>query len=1186
MTQVQSKHSGQSFKKKRRPRLSKGYNLHDRRIAYSGGTGSMRTIKYELKDPHSVNGLRDSIADAIVSDNKWLYGNINLNDYLDWRAGVSDEDVNRGVREYSFLGFWIKALSLGFVFSNKIELEFKQYLGVKSEQEQLFDLIPDELRNILDRDKWVKWFTNSVRPKSGTNVSLKKKILDLFLKEHKESSVASDKSERFCVACNSGIQNDIAFRKELFEIRVTDNEPAQNDTFSGSLYFSCDPNFSISTFSINWTEQLDQIIDFWLGKLDETTAKKFLGIGENGNHFNNGLFGAFLETMQGDDSVLNQFAQRLEAIFGFDAVKTQIIYARAKELREYAKQLPVKPQVIQRWSDYRSDFNGTIESWYSNRERNRNDSLKQFFGELETNEETGETKIETAGINVFLEKIKDSLPHDCDIREGILRETIDHIASLDNDPRKLNKGFTDQLNDYYLPTLRDDLNAWSQQDQPNQESLDSTQRAKNSELLPKSWFKVLKKNVQKMPLFFGESKRLQWEQIYSLKTLITVETDKLDAVLGEQFVDSEITDKQIDMLASLFNRIKDDGSKRIIDRLRNIETELGLTFADKNEKSKYYLSGFERARYKQLHIPKHIKISRLLELASLEELYQLLRVAPQENYILRDTVQLSKIVVSAKLMNLARDKQRDAVLAHSNLQGYSSIISKQQFISRYSIQATNGGQCLLATAIGKTSTRGKKGKTKTSEHKERYFYAFPGALDAEPEDRKFELSKIIKTNAHSPEDFDNFDKARIKPKYSALQVFSSKYQVQFLDWFFGLHKNKETSLAVNGAFSIAEKTVDLSWNGENPEVSLNAGSRVFVSQPFTIVTLDNKKDHPGIENQFIGVDIGEYGLAWSLIQAQGNRVLELESDFLDDNQQQVLKSEVKSWRQNQVRQTFTSMDTKVARLRESLIGSYKNQLEALSLDKKATLSFEYEVSGFECGGNKVAKIYDSIKRSVVQKKENNPQNNQSWGKKGKYHWARETTAAGTSQYCTKCKRWSSLAIRENEEYVLSDYDHGLFKITLTNGEARLLGKQGWKAGDKIKGQDLKGAIYKSMRPNMGYENDNLDKPEPSHGLQIVKDTVDANTWQYIEEHFGRSGAGKNDPKRKYGNSAIFICPYTNCHHIAHADKQAAFNIAVRGFIKDRELKLNEKQAKKTGYFNREFLIEKQSELEFEPIGLL
>jgi len=37
-------------------------------------------------------------------------------------------------------------------------------------------------------------------------------------------------------------------------------------------------------------------------------------------------------------------------------------------------------------------------------------------------------------------------------------------------------------------------------------------------------------------------------------------------------------------------------------------------------------------------------------------------------------------------------------------------------------------------------------------------------------------------------------------------------------------------------------------------------------------------------------------------------------------------------------------------------------------------------------------------------------------------------------------------------------------------------------------------------------------------------------------------------KASYCSSAIYVCPYTDCGHIADADLQASLAIALRGFI--------------------------------------
>src|SRR5690606_34967193 len=79
-------------------------------------------------------------------------------------------------------------------------------------------------------------------------------------------------------------------------------------------------------------------------------------------------------------------------------------------------------------------------------------------------------------------------------------------------------------------------------------------------------------------------------------------------------------------------------------------------------------------------------------------------------------------------------------------------------------------------------------------------------------------------------------------------------------------------------------------------------------------------------------------------------------------------------------------------------------------------------------------------------------------------WGFTPRAAGTSQTCSKCKRWSRLGIGDEKNYELQECKDGLFKTRIADGEVRLLKKEG--AGDKVKGKDLKGMIYKAMRPNM------------------------------------------------------------------------------------------------------------------------
>jgi hypothetical protein len=112
-----------------------------------------------------------------------------------------------------------------------------------------------------------------------------------------------------------------------------------------------------------------------------------------------------------------------------------------------------------------------------------------------------------------------------------------------------------------------------------------------------------------------------------------------------------------------------------------------------------------------------------------------------------------------------------------------------------------------------------------------------------------------------------------------------------------------------------------------------------------------------------------------------------------------------------------------------------------------------------------------------------------------------------------------------------------------------------KAGDVIKGKELKGMGYKAMRPSAD-----------GAGMEIVKRVKDCSK---LSKTFGAD--------KPRGNMGIYICPGIDCQHIADADLQAAFNIAVRGYLKST--------ASKSDRLDKETLCERQSELEYEPVEL-
>lgn len=1083
----------------------RGYRLHDERIAYSGGHGSMRTIKFELLNADDSRdqitrgaGLQKAVADAIHSDYLHLYGAMNFDDFL--------ADPNRE----SFLTFWVEAVRLGFIFSKQSHAANDFSSGRIS---SVFAEIPEEIRKKLNQYEWCEW-AKAGTPKSNDPVKMRNQILRLY-----NDPEAVDEDIVTAFANN----NKDKFSPFKVEKLPDDNFPKINGK---NVSWHCDPSF-IEVDGKNKTEILDNVVKQLKEKLGVDKLRKddqlshFLALYELNQGLMFGFMGNFFSFIKQGDFA--NYLVQVKNFFGYDDEKIVVIRERLEKLALVVKDIPAKPKLVKTWASYNTDFGGKLESWYSNRIVKGDTAREQL-----------------APLREILTQIREKLPVDNEIREGILAETLEFLG---DENREFSREFTEEL-ESYLATLRTELNFAKQQDEEiekrlkeirekitDKETGEITERAVN-------WQKILGRHIQSAPLFYGENKRQLWAEIRELKSLIREQIGKLREVLGdENFADAEISDRQIDQLANLYARIREDGNTKVLARLGEISGALDLDFSRRNARARFFLSGYEKSKnyYKNLltndgknksEKNEYVEFNRLsmreiLKIANFSELFFDVETAPQNDNILRDAVALSKVILSAKVQQNPAEEQRKLVLAHSLLSGYAALISRAEFISRSAVQATNGEQTKLVARNG------------------RYFYEFD-------EQNFTEFASVFPTEIREND-------AMIEPKKSAkipaLAVASSRYQTQFLDWFAreDFAKKRKTELSFNGGFSIADYAVKLDWSGEIPAVRETEAPRVYISQPFTIEPPEHAEFDAGkIKNRYIGVDLGEYSLAWSLIEADGKNVKLLESGFIEDYQQQTIKNYVKNWRESQARQTFTSPDTKLLRIRESLIGSYRAELESLALAKHARLSFEYEVSGFETGGNRVAKVYDSIKQGVIRRDENKIVNEHAWGKNEKpkglakesEFWAEmkdnyakifgfETTAAWTSRYCTKCRY---VASKENLE---RDFP------------------------------ELK--FYGDVRPDLG----------KSEQAKKVRETL---------------GAAKFAKFRDENKSSIafYVCP--KCGHVTDADKQASFNIAVRGYVKDRpdlfaDAEDVDKKSGKWKKLSKEILADAENSLEFAPVEL-
>lgn len=1092
----------------------KGYRLHDQRIAFSNGTGSMRSIKYPLMDTPETAGLCNEVAHAITHDYCTLYGPLNFDDYL------ANKD------RLSLVDFWLKALSLGFIFAEKGKITERalKYMGKSTPTDNVFDALPANLKHIIDRNKFGLFLLRHKRPSGKSAERIVKTIIDELLidiKNEDHRRLLADIVRRIADRVIAG-GDQMIIKCEEFDVAVPE---VPESTEGLGIFFAIDPHFPANDFEVADRTELLERLDRYYSDRCVADMELFLGIGGTSGAYASNMLSLISDVYQYD---ARQYAERIGKVYDFSNAEVETVRKRIEQLQVYGSRIPQQPLLVDSWQKYCSDFSSHVTSWWSNRKRNHERTLEQLDGKVDR--KTGEV---VGGLGELLRSISNALPAGNDIKKGILARTIVFVHGHD---RRISRAFTDEL-ESYLATLRSDLNEWSQSNPEHK--------------LPRGWQKELSTRVQSSPLFFGENKYALWEQLVNLKFLIRTEIERLEEMVARKFEDYEVRDRQVEMLARLFVRIKDDGNRDIIARLKRIESELRTDFSQYDQWHLYNVHGYgnfqrsnlEKLRKNQLTYTG-MSVSRLLELADLSDLYEEVKSIPQEDCILRDTVQISQVVVSALVHG--SDMERESVLIHSRLRGHASLIARREFIVRSTLQALNGKQLRLGVRDG------------------RYFYAFlPDKFSQRDEVQLF----------HKTYNFSRADLEEQSTTAPILAVRSSKYQVQFLDWFMGLHSRKKTNLGAGGAFSIAEKTIQLDWSGETPQVVKTSDVQVLVSQPFEIKPRGDGRQVA--DNRFIGVDMGMYGLAWSLIETHADEVRQLEDGLIVDLQQQNLMVTVKEAREKRIRATFGSPDRRVTRILNSLTNSYRNQLENLAMRNNARLSFEYEVSSFGSGGKEISKVYDAVKRADIRKKENNAANKMAWGDRGVANWGFETTAQGTSQFCTQCKRWSSLGIDDTRDYVLKKYTDGLYAADIGEYrtgralktskykaiEVRLLATQA--PGSKVKGRELKGMIYKAMRPNaVGF------------GMAIVKRQRD---WNSLD---GAFGTGK--PR---GNTAIFVCPYSDCHHIADADKQAAFNIAVRGAIKADELQRNDVKVKKQGYLNKEFLCARQAELSFQPVDL-
>jgi hypothetical protein len=1090
----------------------------------------MRTIKYPIYGEDT-----DSLAEKIRHDYLKLYGPLQLSDLVS------------GYKQPCVLDYWLAALSMGGVFASKTDRLVEMVAAVSDSNSvagQLYDSIKSVgLKEELDPQRWAAFVLGAKR---GIDGKADDDLTRSFINAVATSKAKADPSgtlRNIAAEYAKGIAKhkygaeQVGFMCSLFGLMPPAMPaPKNNPTFILIPGWS---RLAGRSQTQTFSAVLKRLQGAFGGEQKVLLLESF-GLDAQYNGLSNFL-GKSFSLLQTGESGVDECLSDMEEFVTYSTEERRAVKANLLELSNMAKSIGA-PKIAGGWGDYRSDIGAKLSSFTSNRDR----QIVEIISRLESY---------VPDITNLVGMLSDTLPEGFDGGEySDLRVGVGTVQSMVGGAvAKYTDVTADDLEaiGLVLSDLRPALNRWWQARQ--EEGLaDGSIREKDRKGVDQK-FGALAKDLPKLPVLLGESSRLRLNRVVNFASEYQAQFLLLKEIVLQFKADKvdSFSAKDADRLRGWARTVRSEWGRRVAADLASILNVSKLDLADDEyfaenprARGRRRLAAYKPIDYAELTINLRlgelvdsisspltavsstdeandrlelIKIFVGLESSRCESEIRVRAVTPMQTYFVNET---------GELLSAAQGNTFLQTLVLADLRGLIMLASKQRFVERAALQMASGNQFRLGFAHDDdspiTSDRfyvvHRGGGASASE--EIMVYEKPGSDSLPGEPKKYRSSSGS----------------------GVYKLGSSRYQKQFLWWLRQKPKRRQNELTFAGGFSIAEFDRRLVWNEEcKPKVETVGVSRVFVSIPFSILAEKKEAAFDDKIGRIMGVDVGEKGLAWVIAEKreQGpegkTRVRVVASGFLRNRQHEKLAGEVRKLRERQTVGTFSGVNTRVARLRESLVGSYRSQLDSIALAYHARLSFERQISAFESGGNRIQKVYASVKKSEVygQVDADKAVLAHYYGKESYRKGRRagvEINAGGTSQTCSKCRRWFAKeldgALSYDVEFLSSDGYLG--RVKTAGGFIMVYAKNGQKLPDSVSAKDLGGYVYAFMRP-----------PVESVAMKYAL----ANSPDFLD--FG-------DParwKEQNANSAIFICPYESCLHASDADIQAALNIALRGFVK-------------------------------------
>lgn len=974
-------------------------------------------IKYPLYgNSETLEGLRKDIE----HDSRYLYGATNLSDY------------QNGTVAYSVMDFWLDAIKAGGIFQPTAS-KLKNFVSSKNikanskiiefmDQENLsvnLQSLP-RAQTLENKDKLAKkvevWFLEEYRGKDFVLTAIRDIVEGLA------SSTGNQTKQKEFLLSYLGLDRDF-FDKEI------------------TLTYFLHPDIpNLLDKNITLYELLEQRYKFlqtrmWKGGLDIKKLQELLGLSDNFNALSHFLGKFWLSLKNG--STVEMYKQMLGISNLWQGQEDQL-KARLDDLSAKAKLLPY-PKMANHWGDYRSSLGGKLLSWSTNYFDYTQKSLEKFTAykkdinlvikSLEGQEDKAE--------NVALLKTA---------KEAILM--LNNLSEVPDRDKLTVLGTT-------LAELRTGVNEIFQK---NPSAFGYT---KNEELLTfDKAFPELTKPTPKYPEFFGDSKLNKFKAFEKAKQTIENglavynkldETVEKPGILDEthtiKFLDGWITYLSSCNTGTIKNMIAEFIASYSKEPLENNRYRFYVN--PNNPKSKLLKTvnlekpNAEKLIQKMVVIKENIdsRISEAIKnndcsylidwiefckryysfvLAESDQKIDALSLCankfPQaEAYLKLNGLNLLPGPAMAKLINR---------FVSPEIKGAINLKSRKNILERSTLQMVGAlDKWRLAVKIADIKSKVANLPTQITAELQN-FKTMDDIIQAGQNTaglckylpHHFVLHVVTKTpSAQKTKAFvyhksaSSYQPDIITGDY-LFRISSSPEQLQFLEMTLGLPKRYVDPQTQQNLLEIRIEEPSLITEHEYTEQTKTKHKpRVYLSVPFKIWPI--YKNNVAHKTNKLGVDLGEYGVAYSVITLKEDETkmnfVCMEKGFLYEPQFRAISSEVAETKARQLRGTFSMASSALANLRESAHKSIKNRLHFLATKYNAQIVYERQVDAFETAGNRVKKLYRTIKRGDVYPKQSTdePIFKQYWGSYDKTNPpATEIGAYGTSYFCPKCRK--------------------------------------------------------------------------------------------------------------------------------------------------------------------------------------